>query len=512
MTRNFRTRHPPSPPSPHYDLQLPPVHSASQPVHSGVGNSDRPDTLVREGVITSETQSIGIRLREARANRGWRQPRLVSELRRVAARRGHQLPADASVKRRIASWENGHSSPDDFYGPLLCEAFGIDAAELGLKHADARDSRLLDAGYPASPEAAIDTVDRLWRADLNSYEPLLTAEPSEPAWSEASLRWLVAPEPSFPVARGADRLRVGLADVATVKATGDMFAQLDDRFGGDHARHAVIQFLSRDVAPLLNGQYTEPVGRALFSTVAEATLLAGWMSYDACHHGLAQRYFLQALRLAQDANDRRLAGSILSAMSHQATFLGRYTPAATLARAARMGISPVATPTLRAQFHAMEARALARTGDTRACELALAEATKALESRNSDDEPEWITYFDETELAAEAAHCFRDVNSARQAVAHAENAMSGNHVRSDFFVTMVLADAHLRAGELEEACRVALDALDLGEQLKSARCVSYLAEFRQHLSRAADSTAVQDFHGQAAEHRLWVLSTGNECR
>jgi hypothetical protein len=89
--------------------------------------------------------------------------------------------------------------------------------------------------------------------------------------------------------------------------------------------------------------------------------------------------------------------------------------------------------------------------------------------------------FDEAELAAEDAHCFRDVNSARKAGLHAENAMSGSHVRSDFFATMVLADAHLRTGDVEEACRVALDALDLGEQLKSARCVSYLGEFRQTL-------------------------------
>ncbi|WP_461072165.1 hypothetical protein [Streptomyces pseudoechinosporeus] len=410
------------------------------------------------------------------------------------------------MKRRIASWENGHSVPDDFYGPLLGDALGMSAAELGLNYANGEDLALLEAGYPASPDAAIETVGRLWRADLNGYEPLFEAQPSEPAWNEASLRWLVAPEPSFPSAPQDDRTHVGLADVATVKTTADMFAQLDDQFGGDHARLAVIQYLSRDVAPLLNGRYTEAVGRALFSTAAEATLLAGWMSYDTCHHGLAQRYFLQALRLAQDANDRRLAGSILSAMSHQATFLGRYTQAATLARAALMGISPVATPTLRAQFHAMEARALARTGDTRACELALAAAAHALESRNSDDEPEWITYFDEAELAAEAAHCFRDVNSARQSVAHASNAVSGDHVRSDFFATMVLADAHLRAGDLEEACRVALDALDLGEQLKSARCVSYLADFRQHLSRTGDSSVVRDFQEQAEEHRLWIAA------
>jgi hypothetical protein len=417
------------------------------------------------------------------------------------------------VKRRIASWENGHGAPDDFYGPLLCEALALSPAELGLSRpAGMEDASLPDAGYPDTPEAAFAAVARLWRADLNSYEPLLTSEPSEPAWSEASLRWLVAPEAAFPAGPGTGSPRVGLADVAMIKSTADLFAQLDDRFGGDHARHSLIQYLSRDVAPLLSGRYTQAVGRALFSTVAEATLLAGWMSYDACHHGLAQRYFVQALRLAQDGGDKRLAGSVLSAMSHQATFLGRFTQAATLARAARMGIASVATPTLMAQFHVMEARALARTSDTRASELALAEATRALECRNSDDEPEWITYFDEVELAAEAAHCFRDTSSARQAVTHAENAVSGNRVRSDFFATMVLADAHMHAGDPEEACRVAADALDLGEQLKSARCVSYLAEFRRNLARASTTAAVRDFQEQAVEHRLWLATDEHAIR
>ncbi|MGW6456956.1 hypothetical protein ACWF94_13720 [Streptomyces sp. NPDC055078] len=414
------------------------------------------------------------------------------------------------MKRRIASWENGHGVPDEFYGSLLCDALGVSAVELGL-NLTRQDDDLLNASYPNSPEAAFANVDQLWRADLSGHEPLLTSAPSEPAWSEASLRWLVAPEASFPARPTTDSPRVGLADVAMIKSTADMFVQLDDRFGGDHARQSLIQYLSRDVVPLLSGQYTQAVGRALFATVAEATLLAGWMSYDACHHGLAQRYFLQALRFAQDGNDRRLAGSILSAMSHQATFLGHYTQAATLARGARMGISNVATPTLMAQFHAMEARALARTGDTRACELALSESTKALERRNTDDEPEWITYFDDIELAAEAAHCFRDVSSARQSVAHAENAVSGTHVRSDFFATMVLADAHMHAGDPEEACRVASDALDLGEQLKSARCVSYLAEFRRNLSRADTTAVVREFRDQAEEHRLWIAA-GHQLR
>lgn len=102
------------------------------------------------------------------------------------------------------------------------------------------------------------------------------------------------------------------------------------------------------------------------------------------------------------------------------------------------------------------------------------------------------------------------MSNARQAVEHAGNAMSGNHVRSDFFATMVLADAHLRAGDTDEACRVTLDALDLGEQLHSARCVSYLREFRTALAPHAKTTAVRELHEQAAEHRLWMATHANE--
>ena len=77
-------------------------------------------------------------------------------------------------------------------------------------------------------------------------------------------------------------------------------------------------------------------GTALFSSVAEATLLAAWMSYDSTpRSALAQRYFIQALALAQAAGDRLLGASILDAMSHQATHTGRFGEAASLARIRR---------------------------------------------------------------------------------------------------------------------------------------------------------------------------------
>ena len=96
---------------------------------------------------------------------------------------------------------------------------------------------------------------------------------------------------------------------------------------------------------LLSGRYSDAVGRELFTAVGEATLLAAWMTYDSAPaSALAQGYFVQALALAQAGNDRLLGGSILDAMSHQATFAGRFTDAANLARAALTGTRGMPRP------------------------------------------------------------------------------------------------------------------------------------------------------------------------
>ncbi len=135
------------------------------------------------------------------------------------------------------------------------------------------------------------------------------------------------------------------------------FDRLDSTFGGAHARNALIQYLRSELPRLLQAQGTSAVRQDLFSAAGELTQLAAWMTYDAGLHGLAQRYFTQALGLADAADDRLLAATILDAMSHQASFLHRYRDAANMARAARLGTQSGATPILTAHFHIMEARA-----------------------------------------------------------------------------------------------------------------------------------------------------------
>jgi hypothetical protein len=95
----------------------------------------------------------------------------------------------------------------------------------------------------------------------------------------------------------------------------------------------------------------------------------------------------------------------------------------------------------------------------------------------------------------------RDLSRAKDAAQYASRSTGTADglvfARSDFFATMVLADACLAAGEPEQACRTTLAALTAGEQIRSGRCVSYLREFRAHLTRIGDTAAVRDFNEQA---------------
>jgi hypothetical protein len=423
-------------------------------------------------------------------------------------KRGKHQPKEYSV---FAAFADGLGLPPAARQALGLDASSPDAARTGVPQPRPAPFAEISPEYPNTSARAAGNVVSLWRADLADEGVLVRGRIDPGAWNDASLRWLVDPV-SPPEADRPGGVRVGMGDVERFRVTVEAFGQLDDRFGGGHGRQALIQYLSSDGDRLLRGRFTEAVGSALFSSAAEATLLAAWMSYDSApRSALAQRYFIQALALDQAGGDRLLGASILDAMSHQATFTGRFGEAASLARAARTGTAGVATPTLTAHFHTMEARALARLGDARACDRALAEAVREFERRRPEDDPAWIRYFDDSELAAEFGHCLRDLGRASDAARYASHSVgtadSAGFVRSDFFATMVLADAHLAAGDPEQGCATALTALRAGDLIRSARCVNYLREFRQHLARAADATVATDFDEQARESRLWRIAS-----
>ena len=403
------------------------------------------------------------------------------------------VPRDVAVQRAIAA----------AIGKRLGRSVGLDECGFTASETIAAD---LGLAYPSTVSGAVTAAAGLWQADLANVQALLTAPANVGAWNDASLSWLVSDTSDERRIQEGGR-RVGPADIEGVRSTTEMFDRLDGRHGGGHARRALIEFLRTDLAALLRGSYTGDVGCELFKVASQSTLLGAWMSYDAGLHGLAQRYFVQALKLAEAAGDRLLAAGVLDAMSHQANFLGNHREAANLARAARMGTTGVGSACSAAHFYAMEARALAMAGDASGCDKAMAGAVQEFERRKPEDDPaDWFAYFDDAELAAELGHCNRDLGRAVDASVYAAQSIgaNGEYVRSDFFVTMVLADAYLGQGEVGQACEAALTALRIGERLKSARCSAYVSSFRQRLTSLGPIRETRGFLDEVSGARLWT--------
>lgn len=326
-----------------------------------------------------------------------------------------------------------------------------------------------------------------------------------PAQGRATLPRQAAVPAGVPPARQTDRVagqRVGGGDVAALRSVSELFHTLDQAYGGGHARQALVRYLEHECEPMLRGVYGETTGRRLFAAAADLTRLAGWTSYDIAAHGLAQRYFVQALRLSQAAGDRAYGSFVLITMSRQAVYLGHGREAVQLARVAQQGVGSAAPPVVQALLHSVEARGHGVLGEARACTASLLRAERALESaRPGDDVPHWARTFDEGQLADEFGHSYRDLQQYRAAVQHAERSLqlrSPAFARSRLFCRVVLASARLGLGELDQACALGAEAAQQATEIRSARAVDYVRDFERRLEPYRDAEAVRTYRARIA--------------
>ncbi|MYR17357.1 regulator, partial [Streptomyces sp. SID6137] len=442
------------------------------------------------------------------------------------ARRVDQLGLEHGLdlrydKTSVTRWLRGQQ-PRGTTPALIAEVFTrrlgrrLSAQDLGL---DACAPVYAGLEFAATPEEAVDIVSGLWRKDSGSHAELRKIAFTPAGLVVPSRDWLigkpddrVAREPAprvpaqgrpgvllrTPVGRPRPRgpleripgHRVGAGDIAALRSVGELFRTLDDRFGGGHARQALVRYLEHECEPMLRGSYDEGTGRRLFSAAADLTRLAGWTSYDIAAHGLAQRYFVQALRLAQAAGDRPYGSFVLVTMSRQAVYLGHGREAVQLARVAQQGIGTGGPPAVQSLLHAAEARAHGVLGEVRACTAALVRAERALEAaRPGDEVPYWARFFDEAQLADELGHCHRDLQQFRAAAQHAERSLqlrAPAYARSRLFCRVVLATARLGLGELDQACALATEAAAQAADMRSARAIEYIRDFERRLEPYKD--------------------------
>ncbi|MCI3153449.1 MFS transporter [Streptomyces sp. GB4-14] len=434
----------------------------------------------------------------------------------LGAQRGLTLRYD---KTSVARWVSKGMVPQGAAPHLIAAAIGqklgrpVPLHEIGL--ADADPAPEVGLAFPRDVGQAVKSATELYRLDLAGRRAgsggiwqSLAGSFAVSAYATPASRWLITPADSS-VAREASPsdgsgapLKVGHSDVRKLREAAEDARRWDSKYGGGDWRSSMVpECLRVEAAPLLLGSYSDDVGRSLFGAAAELTRLAGWMAFDTGQQEAAQRYYIQALRLARAAADVPLGGYVLASMSLQATYRGFGDEGVDLAQAALERNRGLATARTLSFFRLVEARAHARAGDAHAAGAALKSAESWLErSRPGDSDPTWLGFYSYDRFAADAAECYRDLKAPRQVRRFTEQALSKpteEFVRSHGLRLVVSAVAELESGNLDAACEQGVRAVEVAGRISSARTTEYVRDLLHRLEPYGDEPRVVELRERA---------------
>ncbi|MFC8533028.1 sporulation protein [Streptomyces sp. NPDC057249] len=333
-------------------------------------------------------------------------------------------------------------------------------------------------------------------------QPGTPASPAQATGTATGHSLLIPAQPGPESGADASALRVGHSDVSKLREAAQDARRWDSKYGGGDWRSSMVpECLRVDAAPLLLGSYSDEVGRALFGAAAELTRLAGWMAFDTGQQEAAQRYYIQALRLARAAADVPLGGYVLASMSLQATYRGFADEGVDLAQAAVERNRGLATARTMSFFRLVEARAHAKANDAPAAGAALKASESWLErSREGDADPAWLGFYSYDRFAADAAECHLDLKAPRQVRRFTEQALSRpteEFVRSHGLRLVVSAVAELESGNLDAACAAGTRAVEVAGRISSARTTEYVRDLLHRLEPYGDEPRVVELRERA---------------
>jgi transcriptional regulator with XRE-family HTH domain len=419
---------------------------------------------------------------------------------RVHCSHGYLWDLEAGAKRPSVSVAALLDAALGGNGQLSAMVYEVSADSRGQAAAAEFGAGAPPPGLEFAPDwrHAVDVAADLWQGDMHRRNVLRAAGFSATAFMPPAMRWLMSPMDESPAGTG-DRL-IGEPDIEMIKRITSTYRTLDNQYGGGHVRDSVVRFLEGEVSVMLRGRYDANTGRALLSAAAETTQLAGWTSYDMGMNGLAQRYMVQALRLAAGAGDRAMGAEILAAMSHQAAYMRASAEAVDLARASGRAAADAGVQAIQAESAVLEAQGHASGGDEAACASALDRAERAFDKADRTSDPQWIGYFDEAYLAAKFGHCFTALGRgdlARRFAVRSLEMDGRRYARGRQFNLALLAVAHAQSGDIEQASEVGISAAEATEGLDSSRARDYLADLSNRLAKHVGLATVKSFAERA---------------
>ncbi|ARF53896.1 hypothetical protein [Streptomyces gilvosporeus] len=381
----------------------------------------------------------------------WTQAALARSVNALAAEIGLDLHYD---RTGVAHWLSG-TQPAPPVPDLIAESLtrrlgrAVSPGVAGLLSPPCAppSGRPAEGGSPA--ETALTDV-----CALESDPARRTAARLAP-YREAELAKLVADQhersPRLPVSHdGADD-----GELAVVRFAVRFYAASFNAHGGGSARSALAAYLADDIAPRLR----EPDGaaghRGLLVEASRLTFLLARMYQDASVHGLAQRHFTTALRLAEESGDPTAPAVVLRGLSAQGLALGHRRMALDAAEAAVAAARAPGAAT-RAFLASQLAVAQAACGVRRAAVASLGVAERALEAQERGAGPGGpFAAYSRASLAFQSAEVLRhtgDPTAARTELHRSLVRRSDDDHRGLALSYARHAEILVGLGHVEEAC------------------------------------------------------------
>ena len=439
------------------------------------------------------------------ADRGLSLADVAQLYRSTVARHGLRSGVDRNL---VWKWKTGRRKPTVESQQYLADVFGVSRDVLAndewphwLRHALSSPLHVLQP--PWSISGTLRVLEEITGGMLDRREFLVITGSTLSGLGEYWRSSFSDQVTQITVPSNAGRLTSEILDrIANRLAE---LRHLDDALGGGRDLCQLVDAEFRWLSRLAKEFDPCSTGSRLFSLVAEAARLCGWCCFDANYQAAGQAYYVAALRASGSAGDPMTGAHVLACMSFQAALTGHCQEAVSLIDSAQERLGHNGTPRLNALLASRKARAYAISGDAIACGRALIDAEKHLEGVHEDlFEPDWIYYFDEAELAAQAGACWIDLRTPSKAREFADKALGAIdpcYVRDCAIYHVRGAQANFQNHDLDLACQELGAAVDLAQQIDSARTVDTIQEARKGMSRYERDGRVREL-----DQRLTILT------
>jgi hypothetical protein len=450
-----------------------------------------------------------------RERRGDLSPReFAASVRRAAREIGEHVSCDARYIGRVESGEI--RCPNYAYERVFRHMFpGATLADLGFTpRGESRRATVL----PAPRDEENDDVQRRTFLTGGPLAVVTALSWDSPARAQSSPTGLARAVPAPAVGAAPDvgpipdagltrpSARVGLREVREVEAAVRQIRLLDDVHGADTLFERAGHTL-RSAYQLLNcGTYTAAVEQRLQASAGELAISVGWLAHDSGRLAEARSLYAEALATARMAGDAALEAHAFCNTAFLARDAGRPREAVRAAQAARSAAAGLGSPRLESLLALREAGGWALLRDRGSCLKALGEARSAFEQGTAEADPEWMSFFNDAELAGLTAQCWAALGEYEPAALWAEEAIAlqpAHFVRNRTLYTAELAHDQLGKGALAEAARTGSSAVALLAQVRSTRIrgmVSATAE------RMREHRAVPEVFAFLEEYRAAIAS------